>query len=82
MFEIQIWFIPIYNLIEQFKLFWHDSQLMGFYSKNEATNFNADIVDDDIFKSFKYKTKLLRNTEANGVPLKCHCLIAKKKIKT
>ena len=33
----------------------------------KATNFNANIDDNNIFESFKYKTKLLGNTEAYGV---------------
>ena len=37
-----------------------------FYSKEEATNLNADIAHSNTFKSFKYKSKLLENTEADG----------------
>ena len=36
-----------------------------FYSKDETTNFNNDIVNTDDFKSFKYKTKFLGTTEGN-----------------
>ena len=36
---------------------------MWFCSKHEATDFHADIFNDDNFKPFKYKAKLLRNTE-------------------
>ena len=35
---------------------------LWFYSKNQATNFNADVVITIAFKSFQYKAKLLRNT--------------------
>ena len=36
------------------------------YSKDKATNFNADIADnDDNFKSFKYKAKVLENPVAD-----------------
>ena len=35
------------------------------YSKDEATNFNADIANNNNFKSFDYKAKLLGNTEAD-----------------
>ena len=31
---------------------------LGFHSKDEATNFNADIATNKNFKSFEYKTKL------------------------
>ena len=40
------------------------------YSKDEATKFNATnsnvIANDDNFKYFRYKTKLVGNTIANG----------------
>ena len=34
--------------------------------KNEATNFNNDITNNDNFKYFKYKAKLIGNTFAEG----------------
>ena len=47
---------------------------LWFYSKDEATNFNSDIANDNNFKSFEYKGKLLENTvpqhtpnQANGI---------------
>ena len=43
-------------------------KIYGFSSiefMDEETNFNADIANDNNFKSFKYKTKLLGNIEAN-----------------
>ena len=56
--------ITMYNLIEYS---WNYSETTGslwFYSKDEATNFNADIENLDDFKSFKYKAKLTGNTVA------------------
>ena len=41
---------------------------LWFYSKDEATNFDADIVNNDNFKSFKYNTYLLGNTAAQPFP--------------
>ena len=39
---------------------------LWFFSKDEAANFNADIANNNNnFKYFKYKAKLLWNTEAN-----------------
>ena len=41
-----------------------------FYSKDEATNFSADIVNNNAFKFFKYNTKLLKINEPdrnNGI---------------
>ena len=46
---------------------------LWFYLKDEVTNFNADIANDNNFKSFIYKAKLLGNTivqadnAANGI---------------
>ena len=37
-----------------------------FYSKGEATNFNADITNDVNFRPFNYKARLLENTVADG----------------
>ena len=37
-----------------------------FYSEDEATNFNPNIVNTDDFKSFKYKAKSRGKTEADG----------------
>ena len=39
---------------------------LWFNSKDETTDFNADIANDKNFKSFRYKTKLLGNTVANA----------------
>ena len=40
-----------------------------FYSKDEATNFNADNQRTDDFKSFKHKANLIGNIflGANGI---------------
>ena len=35
---------------------------------NEGTNFNNNIANTDNFKSFKYKAKLLENTDAQPAP--------------
>ena len=41
------------------------------YSQDEVTSFNADIANDNNFKSFKYQDNLLRAqpnlNEANGI---------------
>ena len=39
---------------------------LWFYSKDETTNFNANIANNSIFKSFEYKLKLLGNSEVDG----------------
>ena len=60
--------------------------MLWFYNKDETTNYNANITNNNDFKSFVYKAKLLGNTiprpdpNANNgvleialitVPLKC-----------
>ena len=57
---------PMYNLIEYSSNYSDTTGSLWFYSEDEATDFNAAIANDDNFKSFKYKAKLLGNTEANG----------------
>ena len=41
---------------------------LWFYSRDEATNFDADVANSDAFKSFKYKAKLLEDTIAEPAP--------------
>ena len=53
----------MYNLIEYSSNYSETTESLSFYSKDEATNFNADIANNN-FKSFKYKAKLLGNTVA------------------
>ena len=57
--------MPMYNRIKYSSNYSETTSSLWFYSKDEATNFNADIVNND--KSFKNKTKLLENTVADGV---------------
>ena len=57
--------MPVYNLIEYSSNYTETTGSLWFYSKDEATSFNADIANDNNFRSFKYKTKLLGNSEAD-----------------
>ena len=41
---------------------------LRFYSRDEATNFNADVGKKFIFKFFVYITKLVGETEAHRAP--------------
>ena len=62
--------MSMYNLIEYSSNYSEATGRLWLYSKDEATNFNGYIANDDNFKSFKYKNKLLKNTEAdeaNGI---------------
>ena len=56
----------MYNLIESSSNYSETKVSIYFYSKDEATNFNADIANKN-FKSFEYKAKFLGNTVADGV---------------
>ena len=73
--------MQIYNLIEYSSNYSETTGCLWFYLKNEGTSFNADIANDNNFKSFKYKTKLLENTitdNANGILKKCNeCYVIK-----
>ena len=54
--------MPMYNLIEYSSNYSETTGSLWFYSKDEATYFNADIANNNIFKSFEYKAKLSGNT--------------------
>ena len=45
--------MPRYNLIEYSSSYSKTTGSLWFYSKDEATNFNAHITNTDDFKSFK-----------------------------
>ena len=44
----------MYNLIECSSNYSGTTGSLRFYSKDKTTNFNADIANDNIFKSFEY----------------------------
>ena len=56
--------MSMYNLIEYSSNYSETTGSLWFYSKDEVTDFNAVIGNDNSFKSFEYKTKLLGNTVA------------------
>ena len=66
----------MYNLIEYSSNYSEKIGSWWFYSKDEATDFNAVIVNDK--KSFKYIAKLLRKTvpkatnASSGILKKCN----------
>lgn len=47
----------MYNLLEYRSNYSDMTGSLWFYSKNEATNFNNNIANIDVFKLFKYKAK-------------------------
>ena len=60
--------MPMYNLIEYSSNYSETTWSLWFYFKDEATNCNANIANDDDFKSFKDKVKLLGNTATQPDP--------------
>ena len=60
--------MPMYNLLEYSSNYPDKTRSLRFYSKNEATNFNAGIENTNAFKSFEYKVKLLGNTVVQPTP--------------
>ena len=56
----------MYNLIEFSSNYCETRRSLLFYSKDDATNFNADIASNNNFKCFEYKANLLENAKADG----------------
>ena len=55
--------MPIYNLLEYSSNYSDTTGSLRFYFKDGAANFNANTVSNN---DFKYKTKLIQNTVADG----------------
>ena len=58
----------MYSLSEYSYKYSDTAGSLWFYSKDKATNFNANIGNNAAFKSFMYKTKLVGETEAQPAP--------------
>ena len=58
--------MSMYNLVEYSSNYFKTAGILQSYSKDEAINVNADIVNDIYFKSFENKAKLLGNTAAKS----------------
>ena len=58
--------MPMYVLLEHNSNYSNTTGSSWFYSTDKATNFNADIVEGNKFKSFNYKAKFLISTVADG----------------
>ena len=56
----------MYNLIAYISNYSDITGSLWFCSKDEATDFNNDIENTNIFTFFMYKANLLGNTEADG----------------
>ena len=60
--------MPMYNLIEYSSNYLERTGSLWFHLKHEATNVNADIANDNNFKSFAYQAKLVGNAVALSNP--------------
>ena len=60
--------MPMYSLIEYSPNYSETTRSLWFYLKDETTDFNVDIPNNNNFKSFKYKAKLLRYTVVQIAP--------------
>ena len=58
--------MQMYNLLESSSNCFDKTGSLWLYSKDKATNCNADVADDNNFKLFSCKAKLLGNTEVDG----------------
>ena len=58
--------MPMYILSEHNSNYSNTTDSLWFYSTDKATNFNADIVEGNKFKSFNYKAKFLVSSVADG----------------
>ena len=58
----------MYNLMEYSSNYSETTGSLWFYSKDEATNLNADIANNNNFKYLRlnFKDTLLGNTKADG----------------
>ena len=57
----------MYNLSEYSLNYSDATGSLWYYSKRGAANFNAYIANDNNFKSFRSRAKLLGNTETDEV---------------
>ena len=58
----------MYNLLEYSSNYSDTTGSLRFCSKDEATNFNACVENNNVYKSFEYKAKILGNTVAQPAP--------------
>ena len=56
----------MYNLLEYSLNYSNTKGSLWFYSKDETTDFDNDIVNTNDFKSFKYRAKSLGKPDASG----------------
>ena len=62
--DLDLLIMPMHNLIKYSSNYSETIGILWFYSKDEANDFNADIVNDNNCKSFTCKAKFLGKTVA------------------
>ena len=65
----------MYNFVEYSSKYSETTESLWFCSKDEVINFNAVIDNDNNFKSFNYKIKLLENTVAQPNTIKVNGIL-------
>ena len=68
--------MSMYNLIEYSSNYSETTGSLWVYSKDEASNFDTDIVNKN-FKSFEFKAKLLGNTVSQPAPNQANRILKK-----
>ena len=58
----------MYNLLEYNSSYSEKTGCLWFFSKDKATQFNAELGNNAAFKPFEYKAKLLEETVAQPAP--------------
>ena len=58
--------MPIYKFIEYNSSYSNTTGSLWFYSKDEANNFDTDIMNTNAFKHFQCKTKVLGKTAVDA----------------
>ena len=59
--------MPMYNLLKYCTNYFETTGSLWFCSKDVATNFDADISNNNNFKCFEYKANSLETTVADGL---------------
>ena len=72
--------MPMYNLIEYSPNYSETTWSLWFYSKDEATNFDAIIANNNDFNYFEYKAKLLENVEDQSNPNEANVILKNARI--
>ena len=65
--DVEDLIMSMYNFLKHSSNYSDPTGSLRVYSKDEAANFNADIMNTENVTTFKYKAKLVKSTAANGI---------------